>query len=86
MNDTTVALTRSTPDAIPTQVRPYRHDHDIQEKHTMLFDEELTRSRMREHRHRAAQSRLANQVVSARRWDRLAAWTARRALRAHDKL
>jgi hypothetical protein len=48
----------------------------------MLLQEELARARMRESQRVAAESRIARRLSSARRWERLAHWTSRRAARA----
>lgn len=86
MTDATVTTASTIRDATTAPVTSYRRDQHIQETRAMLLDEELARSRIREHRYRAAQTRLANRVAAAHRWDRLAGWAARRALRAHEKL
>jgi hypothetical protein len=48
----------------------------------MLLQEELARARMRESQRAAAEMRMARRLSSARRWERLAKWTSRRAARA----
>jgi hypothetical protein len=48
----------------------------------MLLQEELARARMRESQREAAEMRMARRLSSARRWERLAKWTSRRAARA----
>ena len=48
----------------------------------MLLQEELARARMRESQRAAAEMRMARRLSSARRWERLARWTSRRAARA----
>jgi len=48
--------------------------------------EALARERMREQRDRAAHVRMMNQLVSARRWHRIAAFSARRAARSDRRL
>ena len=48
----------------------------------MLLQEELARFRMRESQRAAAEMRMARRLSSARRWERLAKWTSRRAARA----
>jgi hypothetical protein len=48
--------------------------------------EALAKERMREQRVKAAQRRLANEVASARRWRRLASYTARRATKSQTRL
>lgn len=48
----------------------------------MLLHEELARARMRESQRAAAEMRMARRLSSARRWERLARWTSRRAARA----
>ncbi len=53
---------------------------------TMLLYENLARERMREAEQEAAEQRLGRRLNSARRWERLSAWAARRARRAQDLL
>ena len=53
---------------------------------TMLLYENLARERMREAEQEAAEQRLGRRLSSARRWERLSAWAARRARRAQDLL
>jgi hypothetical protein len=53
---------------------------------TMLLYENLARERMREAEQDAAEQRLGRRLSSARRWERLSAWAARRARRAQDLL
>lgn len=53
---------------------------------TMLLYENLARERMREAEQDAAEQRLVRRLNSARRWERLSAWAARRAKRAQDLL
>lgn len=53
---------------------------------TMLMDENLARERMREAERAANHARLVRRLGSAKRWDRLSAWAARRAKRANDLL
>jgi hypothetical protein len=53
---------------------------------TMLIYENLARERMREAEQDAAEQRLVRRLNSAKRWERLATWTARRAKRAEDLL
>jgi hypothetical protein len=53
---------------------------------TMLLYESLARERMREAEQDAAEQRLGRRLSSARRWERLSAWAARRARRAQDLL
>lgn len=53
---------------------------------TMLIYENLARERMREAEQAAAHARLVRRLSSARRWERLSAWAARRAKRANDLL
>ncbi len=48
----------------------------------MLLQEELARTRMRESQRVAAEMRMARRLSSARRWERLAQWTSRRAAHA----
>jgi len=53
---------------------------------TMLLYENLARERMREAERDAAEQRLGRRLSSARRWERLSAWAARRAKRAQNLL
>lgn len=53
---------------------------------TMLLYENLARERMREAEQDAAEQRLGRRLNSARRWERLSVWAARRARRAQDLL
>lgn len=53
---------------------------------TMLMYENLARERMREAEQDAAEQRLGRRLNSAKRWERLSAWAARRAKRAQDLL
>jgi len=53
---------------------------------SMLIYENLARERMREAEQAANHARLVRRVSSARRWERLSAWAAKRAQRAHDML
>lgn len=53
---------------------------------TMLMYENLARERMREAEQDAAEQRLVRRLNSAKRWERLSAWAARRAKRAQDLL
>lgn len=53
---------------------------------TMLIYENLARVRMREAEQAAEHARLVRRLSSARRWERLSVWAARRAKRANDLL
>lgn len=53
---------------------------------SMLIYESLARERMREAEQAADHARLVRRLSSARRWERLSAWAARRAERASDLL
>ena len=53
---------------------------------TMLLYENLARERMREAEQDAAEQRLGRRLNSARRWERLSVWAARRANRAQELL
>jgi hypothetical protein len=53
---------------------------------TMLLYENLARERMREAEQVAAEQRLVRRLNAAKRWERLAAWAARRAKRAQELL
>jgi hypothetical protein len=53
---------------------------------TMLLYENMARERMREAEQDAAEQRLVRRLNSARRWERLSAWAARRAKHAQDLL
>jgi hypothetical protein len=48
--------------------------------------EALARDRQREQQERAAQNRLASELASARLWQRLSAYSARRAARSQRRL
>ncbi|MGI8666425.1 MAG: hypothetical protein ACR2N4_10390 [Jatrophihabitans sp.] len=48
--------------------------------------EALARERMREQQEQAARRRLSQQLASAQRWQRLAAYSARRAARSRRRL
>lgn len=52
----------------------------------MLIYESLARERMREAEQAANHARLVRRLSSARRWQRVSAWAARRAKRASDML
>ena len=66
-------------DVMTTNLRPNRSE-------SMLIYETLARERMREAEQAASHSRLVRRVSSARRWERLSAWAARRAQRVNDRL
>ncbi|MCW2522873.1 MAG: hypothetical protein JWO63_1208 [Frankiales bacterium] len=51
-----------------------------------LQSEALAHERMREWHARAAHRQLANELASARRWQRLASYSARRARRSQLRL
>jgi hypothetical protein len=53
---------------------------------SMLMYESLARERMREAEQAANHSRLVRRVSSARRWERVSAWAAKRAQRAQEML
>jgi hypothetical protein len=53
---------------------------------SMLIYENLARERMREAEQAANHARLVRRLSSAKRWERLSAWAARRARRANDLL
>lgn len=53
---------------------------------SMLIYESLARERMREAEQAASHSRLVRRLSTARRWERLSAWAARRASRANALL
>jgi hypothetical protein len=50
----------------------------------MLIYEDLARERRREAERQAQHQRLIRNLNAVRRWERLAAWAARRALRASE--
>jgi hypothetical protein len=52
----------------------------------MLGHDVLARDRMRDDQRRARQVRLARRLAAARRWQRLARYTDRRARRAIERL
>jgi hypothetical protein len=62
-----------------TDLRPNRST-------SMLIYENLARERMREAEQDAHHARLVRRLSSAKRWERLSAWAARRATRANDLL
>jgi hypothetical protein len=68
--------------------RPTNHQDLVAPKgtKTMLLYENLARERMREAEQDAAEQRLVRRLNAAKRWERLAAWAARRAKRAQDLL
>lgn len=53
---------------------------------SMLIYESLARERMREAEQAANHARLVRRLSTAKRWERLSAWAARRAARASDLL
>ena len=53
---------------------------------TMLLEEALARSRMREAQQAARAHRQARQLTAGRGWQRLSRWSARRAQRARSAL
>lgn len=53
---------------------------------TMLLYEDLARERMREAERVAREQHLVRRLSAAKRWQRVAAWAARRAKRATDQL
>ncbi|HEV7647725.1 MAG TPA: hypothetical protein VGP26_06175 [Actinophytocola sp.] len=53
---------------------------------SMLIYENLARERMREAEQAANHARLVRRLSSAKRWERLSVWAARRARRANDLL
>jgi hypothetical protein len=72
-----------------TAHQPANHYHNLaatEGSKTMLLYESLARERMREAEQDAAEQRLGRRLSSARRWERLSAWAARRAKRAEDLL
>ena len=62
------------------------NDHRPNRSKSMLIHENLARERMREAEQAANHARLVRRLSSARRWQRLSAWVARRADRANDLL
>ena len=70
-----------TSTAVPTTVLPIM-DQPMKETTSMLLEEALARSRMREAQQAAQQFRTARQLTAGRTWRRLARWSARRAERA----
>jgi|GEM_PF-4895089 len=69
-----------------TSAVPATLDPTMKGTTTMLLEEALARSRMREAEHAAHQYRQARRLASARTWQRLAGWTARRAAHARSAL
>lgn len=51
-----------------------------------LVQEDLARARMREYTQAAEELRRINRYNTARRWQRLSVWAARRACRSFDLL
>jgi len=52
----------------------------------MLPNEAITDTRMREAVAAAREHRMARQLTAGRNWQRLAGWSARRAIRARHRL
>ena len=71
--------------AVPTTVLPIM-DQQIEGTTSMLLEEALARSRMREAQQAAREFRTARQLTAGRTWQRLARWSARRAERARSGL
>ncbi|HEY7597762.1 MAG TPA: hypothetical protein VH969_31780 [Actinophytocola sp.] len=69
-----------------TEMNLMNDHHHLNGSKTMLIYENLARERMREAERAANHARLVRRVSSARRWQRLSAWAARRAERANDML
>ncbi|MCE3550734.1 hypothetical protein LWC33_04600 [Pseudonocardia sp. RS11V-5] len=74
MTDLVIRTDRPAPD-----VRPHV---DAQGTAMLVMNEALARSRQQEAEEAAREHRLARQLTAGRRWDRLAAYAARRAARA----
>lgn len=90
MNDTTAAAIAPRDarnrNAMSTATAEYQRNENHRESNRMLIHEELARSRMRDYQRQADHDRVVKRLVAARRWDRIAAWSARRALAAHRRL
>jgi hypothetical protein len=76
---------------IPTVIDPMTdtelmNDRRPDRSKSMLIYENLARERMREAEQAANHARLVRRLSSAKRWERLSAWAARRARRANDLL
>jgi hypothetical protein len=68
------------------QLNDLVYDNRLKGSQSMLIYESLARERMREAEQVAQHQRLVRRLNSARRWDRLSRWAARRAERANDLL
>ena len=75
----TAAIEPTTDNELMTDLRPSGSK-------SMLIYENLARERMREAEQAAEHARLVRRLSSAKRWQRLSAWAARRAKRANDLL
>jgi len=75
----TAAIEPMTDNELMTDLRPSGST-------SMLIYESLARERMREAEQAAEHARLVRRLSSAKRWQRLSAWAARRAQRANDLL
>ena len=75
----TAVIDPMTETELMTDLRPNRSK-------SMLIYENLARERMREAEQAANHARLVRRLSSARRWERLSAWAARRAKCANDIL
>ena len=78
MNPETIDPMTDT-DVMTTNLRPNRSE-------SMLMYESLARERMREAEQAAEHARLVRRLSSAKRWQRLSVWAARRAQRANELL
>jgi hypothetical protein len=71
-------------------IRTDRPAHDVRTRADargnamLLMNEALARSRQQEAEESAREHRLARRLTAGRRWDRLAAYAARRAARARS--
>jgi hypothetical protein len=72
--------------ALVDQLNDLVNDSHQKGSKTMLIYESLARERMREAEQVARNQRLIRRLNSARRWQRLSKWAARRAQRANDLL
>jgi hypothetical protein len=68
------------------QVKDPMYTFKPQGTRQMLIYEHLARSRMREAEQVARAQRLVRQLNTARRWERVAKWAAKRASRANSML
>jgi hypothetical protein len=68
------------------QLNDLVYDNRLGASKSMLIYESLARERRREAEQAAKHQRLVRRLNSARRWERLSRWVAKRAERANDLL